>query len=99
MPNKAKSHDDYCASICLCCLKKGSGLRCIAPVQGEHNAAFKKKINYETLLRKHFWSEYITGNPDLPTSICDNCRKKLAKSELKEISQFLVRQHYEGTSK
>ena len=98
MPN-AKSHEDFCGSICLCCLKKGSGLRIIAPVQGEHNAAFKKQIDYETLLRKHFWSEYNTGNPDLPTSICDNCRKKLVKSELEEISQFLERPHYEGISK
>ena len=98
MPN-AKSHEDFCGSICLCCLKKGSGLRIIAPVQGEHNAAFKKQIDYETLLRKHFWSEYNTGNPDLPASICDNCRKKLVKSELEEISEFLERPHYEGISK
>ena len=92
---KAKSHQDFCGSLCLCCLRKTADLRQVRSSQ-QTNSLLLKQINYEDLLYKHFWSDYNAGNPDLPSVICSSCRKKLVQSEKDKQTHFKARPQYEG---
>lgn len=80
------SHEQFRLKLCLCCLNKGKTLRSI--VDNE---------SMQTLIRQFFWIDYNSEDPDVPTVICDSCRRKLYHMEKDNNHKpFTMRPLYEG---
>ena len=73
MPHRAKSHHDFCGSLCLMCLKKGPQLRTIS--SGTKGPV--RTHDYPGYIKQLWWADYDCTDSRLPRMICMNCRLKL----------------------
>ena len=75
MPNKAKSHHDFCGALCLMCLKKGPQLRSITSGGGARGPV--RTHDYAVYIKDMWWKDYDSTDIRVPRVLCMNCRLQL----------------------
>ena len=71
----AKEHVDFVKKFCICCFRKGKGLRPINNAETTYLNPNKKKEDYSNLMKTIFWKDYSMDNPDLPNTLCSKVEK------------------------